>query len=515
MSVALLLARLLLAAVFLVAGFAKLADLAGSRRALRDFGVPAMIADPAGVLLPVAELAVAVALAPAATAWWGALGALALLLLFVAGIGASLARGRTPDCHCFGQLHATPIGWRTVARNLGLAAVAGLVVWQGGRASGPRAVAGLGSVTVTVAQAVALVGAGILLALLAGMGWLLLHLLRQNGRLLVRLEAVEAQLVAGGLTPAPAAPADPHAGLPVGTPAPSFILPDLTGATHTLDTLRAAGKPVLLVFTDPGCGPCAALLPDVARWGRERADTLTLALVSRGAPAANRATVAAHGLAPALLQEDREVAAAYQVAGTPAAVLVRPDGTIGSPLALGAEAIRALGARALGQPIPLPMAPSRAPAVANGHGQGGPPSPPSPPALRIGDPAPALRLPDLDSALVDLADVQGDQTLVLFWNPGCGFCQRMLDDLKAWERRPPAGAPRLLVVSTGTVEANRALGLRAPVVLDQGGAAGRAFGAGDTPMAVLIDAEGRIASDLAAGAPAVLALAGAPTATPA
>ena len=70
----LLCVRLLLCVVFLIAGLAKLADLAGSRQALRDFGVPAVLADPFGVLLPVAELAVAVALMLAVTAWWAALG---------------------------------------------------------------------------------------------------------------------------------------------------------------------------------------------------------------------------------------------------------------------------------------------------------------------------------------------------------------------------------------------------------------------------------------------------------
>src|SRR5207244_9646561 len=97
MQSVLLVLRLGLSAVFLVAGFAKLADLAGSRAALRDFGVPTALASPFGVLLPLAELAVAVALLPAASAWWGAIGALILLLLFVAGISYNLARGRTPD----------------------------------------------------------------------------------------------------------------------------------------------------------------------------------------------------------------------------------------------------------------------------------------------------------------------------------------------------------------------------------------------------------------------------------
>jgi uncharacterized membrane protein YphA (DoxX/SURF4 family) len=124
MALVLLIARMLLSAVFLVAGIAKLADLAGSRQALRDFGVPAALADLLGVLLPLAELAVAVALLLPITAWWGAVGALALLLMFVIGIGFNLARGRQPDCHCFGQLHSAPAGWPTLIRNLVLAAVA-------------------------------------------------------------------------------------------------------------------------------------------------------------------------------------------------------------------------------------------------------------------------------------------------------------------------------------------------------------------------------------------------------
>jgi hypothetical protein len=99
--------------------------------------------------------------------------------------------------------------------------------------------------------------------------------------------------------------------------------------------------------------------------------------------------------------------------------------------------------------------------------------------------------------------------LLLFWNPDCGFCQQMLDDLKAWEASPSPGAPKLLVVSTGSVENNRAMNLRSKVVLDPNFEAGPAFGAGGTPMAVLLDAKGLIASNVAAGADAVFALAGA------
>src|SRR5438874_73874 len=119
--------RILLVAVFLAAVLAKLADRAGSRKALVDFGVPAPLAIPLGRLLPLTELGVAVALLPAETAWWGAWGAAGLLALFVIGIGVNLALGRHPDCHCFGQVYSKPVGWLTLARNAALAAVAGFV----------------------------------------------------------------------------------------------------------------------------------------------------------------------------------------------------------------------------------------------------------------------------------------------------------------------------------------------------------------------------------------------------
>ena len=63
-EITLLIARLLLALVFLVASVAKLADRVGSRQALMDLGVPAPIATRLKILLPLAELAVAATLIP-------------------------------------------------------------------------------------------------------------------------------------------------------------------------------------------------------------------------------------------------------------------------------------------------------------------------------------------------------------------------------------------------------------------------------------------------------------------
>src|SRR5690625_403003 len=96
--------QIALAGVLAVAGIGKLRDLAGSRRAVRDFGVPDQLADPLGTALPVVELALALLLLPGATARWAALAAGLLFLAFIAAIGWNLRQGRQPDCHCFGQI---------------------------------------------------------------------------------------------------------------------------------------------------------------------------------------------------------------------------------------------------------------------------------------------------------------------------------------------------------------------------------------------------------------------------
>src|SRR5215208_5821876 len=516
MDAALLIARLVLAAVFSLAGVAKLSDLKGSRRAIVDFGVPSAIVAPLGLLLPLAELTVAATLLPASTAWWGALGALALLSVFVVGITYNLARGRKPECHCFGQLHSAPAGWKTLARNGVLAAIAGFVLWAGYEGgAGPSAVAWVGALSTTVQLLGLLVGV-LVLALLAGQWWFLVHLLQQNGRLLVRLEAVEASLATSGSVAPSQNGTSVHQeaeGLPVGSEAPHFSLSGLYGESLTLEALRSSGKPLMLLFTDPGCGPCNALLPEVGRWQEEHAHKLTLSLVSRGEVGENKTKAQEHALKNVVLQKDWEVSESYEVRGTPSAVLISPDGKIASPVAGGDEGIRGLLSYAVGEGAQLPMQPHQPqtegqPCPNCGKVHAAAPSVPA--ALPLGEPAPEVKLPDLQGNTVERTkDFKGQQTLLVFWNPGCGFCQQMLSDLREWEQNPPEEAPKLLLVSAGTQEANRAQGLSSTVVLDQNFAVGRAFGASGTPSAVLVDAEGKVASDIAVGAPAVLELAGA------
>jgi peroxiredoxin len=491
---------LLLAAVFALAAVAKLADRAGSRRSVAEFGVPSALAGSLAVLLPLAELTVAAALIPATTAWWGAVGAMGLLLLFTVGIGVNLARGRRPDCHCFGQLHSAPAGWSTLARNGALTAVAALVVIQPEGDAGPSMVSWAGALSTM--QLLSLIGGLIVLGLLGAQWWFLLALLRQNGRLLVRLGAVEERLAAAGLAPPVASQngGQSATGLPVGTPAPAFRLQDLRGEDVTLDFLRAAGKPVVLIFTDPDCAPCSELLPQIARWQLEYAEKLTISLVSQESTEENRVKVAKHGVHNILLQEDWEVAEAYHVQGTPSAVVVSPEGTIDSLLGEGPDRVEALIAHAVGVLAQRPTLRSTVGHAAQEVVSTRP--------KKVGESAPEFELSDLEGQTVSLQDFKGEQTLLLFWSPDCGFCQQMLPDLKEWEANRPKGAPGLLAVSAGTEEANREMDLTSTVVLDQQFAVGRAFGASGTPSAVLVDAEGKVASEVAVGAPAVLELAG-------
>ncbi|MFN8162319.1 MAG: MauE/DoxX family redox-associated membrane protein [Solirubrobacterales bacterium] len=149
----LLLLRVILGAVFAIAGVAKLRDGAGTRRTVQEFGVPEKLAPMVGFCLPLAELAAATTLVFNPTAGVGAIASFCLLALFAAVIAASISRGQRPDCNCFGQLHSAPVGWRTAARNLVLAALAVLILAGNGHAL----------VGATAAGALALAAVGILL----------------------------------------------------------------------------------------------------------------------------------------------------------------------------------------------------------------------------------------------------------------------------------------------------------------------------------------------------------------
>lgn len=480
MDVALVLARLLLAAVFAVAGAAKLADLAGSRVAVAGFGVPQVAARPLGTLLPFAELAIAGLLLFSGTARVGAVGALSLLVLFSIAVSVSMARGRTPYCHCFGQLHSEPAGAKMLARNLVLAAIAGFVAFADD--SGP------GVTDLDGVEWLGVAGGLLVVVVLVGGVAAVVGLLRQNGRLLLRIETVEGALRAHGVD-IPEPQTGPPAGLPVGEPAPDFSLPGLDGETATLSSLRSGGKPVVLFFTDPNCVPCRQLMPLVGEWQRSRADDLTMAVISRGTSDEVRVEASEHGLESVLVDDEDRVSEAYRARLTPGAVLIDREGRIATPVAAGNEAIASLVQHA-GSPA-LEVFPGGAPSASEG------------------DELPETAVRTLEGEELALGDVLGERgRVVLFWDPDCGFCQGMLDRLRSLESEQQV-TRELLVLSRGAAQANRQQGLRSEIVIEEDGfGLAQAVRAPGTPSAFRVDGAGRVASPVAVGADAVLGLVG-------
>jgi hypothetical protein len=270
--------------MFGMAAVAKVSD-GGGRRAVTAFGVPGRVAGLVGWALICGELG-ATALLAVGSLWTAGFVACALLTGLSAAVVINLVQGRSPDCHCFGRLSSSPIGWSTVARNGFFATLAVLVMLEGRFAGWCSGIA---------VMALAL--------------WMVPVLWRRWSRRV------------------------PSASVP-------FTLPDHEGRMVTLDALRAGSQPLVLVFGQPGCGACEALLPDVARWQGDLAEQVTVALVIGGPPGHGTDQVREYGLRTVLFDDRRSVFAAYGVTATPCAV--RIEGHRTGALALGAQEIERL-----------------------------------------------------------------------------------------------------------------------------------------------------------------------------
>ncbi len=210
--------------------------------------------------------------------------------------------------------------------------------------------------------------------LVVGLGcWLGYQLVRQSGRLLLRLEALEERLAALARLPAGSenghqhhggnrSLADsriPRDGLKAGAAAPGFCLPRLDGGELCLEEYR--GRRLLLVFSAPDCGPCDALMPDLEASYRaggplrgatalaiarneggktEDPSPINVLVVGRGGVEENREKVKQHGLTfPVVLQQKWEISRLYALFATPVGYLIDSDGLIAAPAAQGPGAI--------------------------------------------------------------------------------------------------------------------------------------------------------------------------------
>lgn len=320
MSLIIVLIRIALSVVFSLAGITKLMDQAGTREAVENFGAPRGSAPAVALILPFVELAIAIGLLFSQTTAISSGAGFLLLGVFIVAISVNLARGQTHDCHCFGQLYSRPLGWPTLVRNIIFGLGAAFVFWQTTLAASPNIVATLGA--------------------LSAVGWSL-------------LAAAVAVLVAAFIylqyrhRKAEAAKVGPE-GLPIDTIAPDFELPAYHGGTRSLRQLLVPGKPLLLLFTNPHCGPCVVLFKEIKEWQDAHQDRLTIALISRGTIKDNFVNVARNNLGEVLLQKEREIGEKYGGLMTPTGVVVNPDGRIASRIAGGADEIRNLLRSAVG-----------------------------------------------------------------------------------------------------------------------------------------------------------------------
>ncbi len=156
-------------------------------------------------------------------------------------------------------------------------------------------------------------------------GFLLLGTLRALGLLRWRLEQVEAtmpsRLGRSGLKP--------------GTKAPDFTLPSVAGTEVALHDF--AGRNVLLVFVQCGCGPCHAIVPELNRLGSGNGGVQILAINKAELEPARQWASETGARFPVLVQPSFTVSKRYEVFATPFAFLIGGDGIVRSRGIVGSK----------------------------------------------------------------------------------------------------------------------------------------------------------------------------------
>jgi peroxiredoxin/uncharacterized membrane protein YphA (DoxX/SURF4 family) len=487
MEIILLLIRLFLFGVFGLAGVAKLLDLAGSEKAVKEFGVPEPLAKPVSIALPLFEIFIAGLLLFESTSWFGAILGLLLLLAFIGGMIFQIAKGNAPDCHCFGQISSEPVGKKSVIRNIGFAILTLFLVAQGRDDQGMSLADNQSGMLQNVLILILIASAVVVI-------FYLKKIFEQQSQILKRVELLEL-FSRDGVPQHRDGAGNPHEGLPIGSPFPDFELTDTGGKVISLEGLSAPGKPILFLFVSPTCEPCKALLPEFEKWRTELAEKLEVVLISQGSAKDNASKFAGAFGDGVILQKVREVSDAVGARWTPTALVVRPDGTIASNLAAGDTAIRELVDKVRHENLSNELF-----YFSNGTPTGGPP--------RIGQAVPEFSLEGIGGKQITAKDLHGLKTLVVFWSLTCPHCVAMMSELRSWDATKNPDEPALLVFSDGEESDHSDLGLNSPIVLDKGYKVSEHFGMFGTPSAVIVNENGQIVTETAMGAGNIWALIG-------
>lgn len=485
MEILLLIVRLVLFGIFAIAGMGKLLDLDGSRRAVKAFGTPEPFVGTFAVLIPIAELTFAACLLFVGFSWVGAIGALLLLVTFIGGMLVQIIQGNAPDCHCFGQIHSEPVGPKSLVRNIVIAILPVILILSGRDRQGYP----LGGSDAQIATNAAI--AAVVIAFIIALT-LLIRLRSEQAELIRRVELLE-MLDGVGRPVERAAAADPNDSLPIGALMPPFVVRDVAGREVASEMLIRK-TPTLLMFVGPNCAPCKAMLPDIQGWLEEFNGRLRVVFISRGSVDENRERFGDEILARMLFQDDMEVARSLYASWTPAALLIGADGRIASRPAISDTAIRDLIGLLRREDFIHPGF-----FVANGNKPG---------RVKVGERISPFKLPTADGKELSNEFFSGSESVAFFLSTTCAHCAEMIDQIRKWEVSPERNGTKAVVFSEGDPELHLSYGLSTPIALDRAYRVATGMGMFGAPSAVLIDADGKIASETAVGGPMIWALVG-------
>jgi len=390
------------------------------------------------------------------------------------------------------------------------------------------------------------------------------QIVKQQGRVLLRLDQLEQHAQAAGVgLEKPGEEAEP-AGLPLQSDFPAFKFPDLAGRPVALEAFR--GKRVLLVHWNFECGFCDSIAAELGRLETSfEKQNVQLVLLAYGDSRSNQEQAAEHGLkCPMLLMKDGEKAAPFEHEGTPVAYLLDEEGRVAAPLARGADRVLALalevaglepGASGAGKSTPQrsglgsegPLRETLAAHRVNLPGflvkqeiglgdvikrvtsaMGIKPcvgcerragvlnrwmvfSSTKGSGLKAGTRAPVFLLPDLQGRMVSLEEYRGRRVLLVFSDPQCEPCDELAPHLVRLHREYANDGLGVILVGRGNAEENHRKaaqhGFEFPVLLqDRKWKVSKEYGILATPVAFLIGEDGVIARDAAVGRDAILDL---------
>jgi peroxiredoxin len=332
----------------------------------------------------------------------------------------------------------------------------------------------------------------VLLGLILVSLWAVLyHLVKQQGRLVLRTDMLENRLGFVNKAEMP----NMHQGLAMGLAFPSVHLSDLAGKMIKLEDFH--GKQVLLVHWAPNCGYCIRIAPELAALQIDLAKrNVQLVFASHGDAELNRKLAEEHGLKCPILRQDGDANSieAFEHLGTPVAYLLNEEGRVAAPLAVGADRVIALVRKAVGVSSKGRRLPGERPLAESRIEREG---------LKAGTHAPSFRLPDIYGRTVSLEDYKGGRVLLIFSDPRCGPCEQLASHLSRPHRQRIGENVAVIMVGRGDPEENRRkaqeYGFDFPIVLQQKWEISKQYGIFATPVAFLIDEHGVIARKVAKG----------------